>query len=391
MKPIVLIHGYSAESDKTTKSSILESYGSLPKALQKEFGQPVVEINLARYISLEDGVTLDDVARALDRCLTSDFPHLLQSGFHAIVHSTGALVIRNWLRSFSPKPAPLDNLVYLAGANFGSGWAHVGKGQFAKWGRMLFKGEERGIRILDALELGSSWTIDLHRHFLAPGQRMLDDYGVREHVIIGTQASEDWFEAPIRYVKEDGADGVVRVAASNVNFNYVRFAPPPTPAASRGGPPTAMPADISTEVVDAAGTTRSPKHPDPVTTGDPSSRSASRMHARTPVMAPASFGATCPASNSCACLVPPSAPPRATGPRACSSSNANSKQPTTLRASGNSPHAGPAGSASPASSTTATPWSCSGSATRTGGASSITTSSSTRSRDSHGVRCPSTS
>lgn len=227
MKPIVVIHGYSAESDGTNRRDIAEIYGQLPKALRREYGgRNVVEIDLSRYISLDDGISVEDISHALDRVLKSDkFSHLLKSGFHTIVHSTGALVIRNWLRRFSPPPSPLNNLVYLAGANFGSGWAHIGKGQLAKWGRMVLQGAERGVQVLSALELGSSWTIDLHLHFLDPANSLPEKYKVFEHVIIGTQSDAQWFMAPVRYAKEDGADGVVRVSGSNLNFNYIHFGP----------------------------------------------------------------------------------------------------------------------------------------------------------------------
>ena len=224
MKPALLIHGYSAESKETTKSAITAIYGDLPKALRKKYGAAnVVEIDLSRYISLDDGITLEDVARALDRVLNDKFSHLLQSGFHSLVHSTGALVIRNWLRLFSPRPSPLQNLVYLAGANFGSGWGHVGKGQLAKWGRMVFQGSERGVPLLTALELGSDATIDMHLEFLEAANSLPDKYKVFEHVVIGTQADPGWFESPLRYAKEDGSDGVVRVCGSNLNFGYVQF------------------------------------------------------------------------------------------------------------------------------------------------------------------------
>ena len=224
MEPIVLIHGYSAEGEDGA-ANIPKIYGSLPQSLKQIYGRKgVVEINLSRYISLEDGVTIDDISRALDRALHQDFPHLLQGRFHVIIHSTGALVIRNWLRRFSPKPSPMQNLIYLAGANFGSGWAHIGKGQVAKWGRFVFQhGTERGVRVLHALELGSDWTIELHRHFLQAGNLPTVDYGVYESVIIGSQADVKWFTVPIRYAKEDGSDGVVRVAAGNVNWNYLRW------------------------------------------------------------------------------------------------------------------------------------------------------------------------
>ncbi len=227
MEPIVLIHGYSAESKETTKAAITGIYGTLPRALRDLYGRDaVVEIDLSRYVSLEDGVTVDDISRALDRALREEFPHLLTGRFHVIVHSTGALVIRNWIRRFSKKPSPIRNLIHLAGANFGSGWAHIGKGQLVKWARMVFQaGTERGVQVLDALELGSDWTIDLHLHFLRPGTTMAGDYKIYEYVIVGSQADVAWYPIPIRYAKEDGSDGVVRVSASNLNVHYIRFGP----------------------------------------------------------------------------------------------------------------------------------------------------------------------
>jgi hypothetical protein len=226
MEPIVLIHGYSAESKESTVPAITGIYGTLPDELRAIYGsQGVVEIFLSRYVSLSDGLSLDDVSRALHRALTNDFPALLQGRFHVIIHSTGALVVRNWIRRFSPTPSPIRNLVYLAGANFGSGWAHIGKGQLAKWSRKVFQdGADRGLQVLSALELGSSWTLDLHLDFVRPGRRM-QERGVQEYVVIGTQADISWFELPIRYSHEDGSDGVVRTAASNLNFQYARFEP----------------------------------------------------------------------------------------------------------------------------------------------------------------------
>jgi len=229
MKPIVLIHGYSAESRESTAASIASIYGTLPKDLKTTFGgRSVVEIDLGRYLSLEDGVRVDDISRAFDRALEEDYPHLLKKGFHTLVHSTGALVARNWIRRFSPNPSPLDHLVHLAGANFGSGWAHIGRGQMAKWARKIFQGgAERGMQVLEALELGSDWTLDLHLHLLRAGSRMLEDFQVIEHVIVESQADVEWFAFPIRYAKEDGSDGVVRVSAASLNYQYLKLAPTP--------------------------------------------------------------------------------------------------------------------------------------------------------------------
>jgi pimeloyl-ACP methyl ester carboxylesterase len=224
MKPIVLIHGYSAESPTSDPTSIENIYGDLPRRLRASY--QVIEIDLSRYVSLNDSVSIADIARALNRALLEQHPALLQDGFHVIIHSTGALVIRTWIHLFSAQPSPIRNLIYLAGANLGSGWASIGQGQIARWGRFVFeRGAQRGLKVLDALELGSSATIDLHLSFLGSGRRMQDDYKIQEFIIIGTQADPDWFEFPIRYAHEDGSDGVVRVAASNLNFNYLVIEP----------------------------------------------------------------------------------------------------------------------------------------------------------------------
>ena len=225
--PVLLIHGYSAESSTADLADITSIYGELPAVLRAEYGDAnVFELDVSRYITLDDGVTLDDIAFALDRALRQDYSHLLDGKFRVIIHSTGALVIRNWIRRFSLqyKNRPLERVIYMAGALFGSGWAHIGKGQLAKWSRWVFQsGAERGVQVLDALELASDWTLDLHIHFLGAGRAMLDDYGVREAAIIGSAADPDWFAIPIPYAHESGSDGVVRVAAGNPTCIYVRL------------------------------------------------------------------------------------------------------------------------------------------------------------------------
>jgi len=224
MKPIVLIHGYSSESPTPEPASIENIYGDLPRRLRESYD--VVEVDLSRYVSLNDSVSIADIARALNRALVEQHSQLLEEGFHVVIHSTGALVIRTWLRLFSKKPSPVRNLVYLAGANLGSGWASIGQGQVARWGRFVFeRGAQRGLKVLSSLELGSSPTIDLHLFFTRDGSRMLEDYQVQEFIIIGTQADPSWFTFPVRYAHEDGSDGVVRVAAGNLNFNHLVITP----------------------------------------------------------------------------------------------------------------------------------------------------------------------
>ncbi len=225
MKPILLIHGYSSEGKSNTVSEI---YGSLPDDLRKIFGaDKVKELNLSRWISLSNGIRIDDVSYALERALKSGHSRLLKSGFNVIIHSTGALVVRNWIKNHCKdrRPCPIQHLVHLAGANFGSGLAHVGKGQLARWGRLIVAHTGSGIRILDELEFGSWKTIDLHTYFLEPGNDMYRDFGVLEYCIAGSQIPTALQLVPIRYIKEDSSDNTVRTSASNLNFNLVSIRP----------------------------------------------------------------------------------------------------------------------------------------------------------------------
>jgi hypothetical protein len=224
MKPILLIHGYSSEGSNNTVQKI---YGTLPADLRREFGRGVIrDLNLSRWLSINDGVRLDDVSYAMDRALhSSEFSALLKSGFHVIIHSTGALVVRNWIKKFSPKPSPIENVVHLAGANFGSGLAHIGKAQLVRWGRYLGTGTEGGQHILDELEFGNWKTLDLHSYFLEPGNAMVDAYEIQEYCIAGSQTLTVLRAAPIRYVKEDSSDNTVRTSAVNLNYTRVRISP----------------------------------------------------------------------------------------------------------------------------------------------------------------------
>jgi hypothetical protein len=232
MEPVLLVHGYSAESAKNEPPDVARIFGNLPEGLRTTLpGPPILDVNISRYISLDDGVDLEDITLAFDRALKKDFPELYSGGFNAIIHSTGALVLRNWVRRCSPRDrSPCRRIIHLAGANLGSGWAHIGETLLAKWLRFIGEGgAERGLAVLGGLELGSNWALELHRHFMQPGTAMLADYEVMEFSIVGSQPPPKNMIIPFRYGKEDGSDGVVRVAASNLNHHYVRIGPSLSP------------------------------------------------------------------------------------------------------------------------------------------------------------------
>lgn len=238
-RPLLLIHGYSSEgatppNKAASRADVEKIYGGLISRLV-DAGRDIETIDVSRYISLDDDLDVDDISFALQRSLQNsslfDAEKKCLREFDVIIHSTGALVIRNWIRRFTrPGNCPVRHIIHLAGANFGSGWAHIGDSELVKFGREIFGGTERGLKVLSALEFASDWTIDLHHHFLQRGQRMFEDYRVQEFCIVGSQVPAAWVAIPIRYAKEDGADGVVRVSTSNLNWNYVKVVPAKLPA-----------------------------------------------------------------------------------------------------------------------------------------------------------------
>lgn len=219
---VVFIHGFSAESKREDQASITKIYGDLPARIAAAGGGTPTTVNVSRWVSLDDGLDLEDLTLALDRALHQHPNKLLEGRFDVIVHSTGALVIRNWIRRFcTPGTCPIDRIIYLAGASWGSGWAHIGKSQMARWARWAM-GSQRGVQVLNCLEFGSSWTVDLHAHFLKEGHNLFENYGVLEFCVIGSQVDGPGVLAPVRYGKEDGSDGVVRVASGNLNHHYIK-------------------------------------------------------------------------------------------------------------------------------------------------------------------------
>ena len=170
---VLLIHGYSAEG---------KDFRPWKQALE-DAGIDSDDIEIGNYVSLNNEVTIKDLGEGFDRALKlSKFAREIPGNawtFDAIVHSTGMLVLRQWLTS---DPYPPDNphsrirrlkhLVGLAPATFGSPQAKKGR----SWLGALVKGAKQlgpdflnaGDLVLDGLELGSKYTWDLtHRDMLS--------------------------------------------------------------------------------------------------------------------------------------------------------------------------------------------------------------------------------
>jgi len=209
-RPIVFLHGYSAGA---------ESLAPWRRILIEQGYEPT-EIHLGGYISLSNEITIKDIAEGFDRALRIQAGLTEGEEFDAIVHSTGGLVIREWLATYAARRDRVKHIVALAPAMFGSPLAHKGR----SWLGAVFKGEkernpdflEAGNQVLAGLELGSSYTWQLaHRDLLGEQPTYGADADTPyPFVFIG---NEGYGGLRGLFTNPDGSDGTVRWAAAGLS------------------------------------------------------------------------------------------------------------------------------------------------------------------------------
>lgn len=218
-RPILLIHGYSATG-----------LDFKPLCLKfQDHGIPAIDLNIGNYVSLNNEISIKDIAEGLDRALRS-IPSVKDGqDFDAIVHSTGMLVIRSWLTNYGAPVANnsrlkrLKHLIGLAPATWGSPQAHKGR----TWLGTLVKGNKQigpdflnaGDEVLGGLELASRFTWDLaHADLLADPPY----YGTGKDtpyvcVFIGNTP----YSGLSSVANEPGTDGTVRWAGCGLNTRKI--------------------------------------------------------------------------------------------------------------------------------------------------------------------------
>ncbi|MBT2145121.1 MULTISPECIES: phospholipase [unclassified Rhodanobacter] len=222
MTTLVFVHGWSVTNTST--------YGQLPQQLQQQAAAAGLTLSLAdiwlsEYVSFDDAVTMPDLVRAFDHALRD--LHLLDASFACITHSTGGPVVREWLRAQRDKPAThstikLSHLVMLTPANFGSALAQLGKGLLGRL-KAWFGGVEPGQRILDWLELGSAESLSLNLDYIHSDDPV--ERGQFLFVLTGDRPDRKLYDHLNSYTGEDGSDGVVRIAAANLNAHHAVLSP----------------------------------------------------------------------------------------------------------------------------------------------------------------------
>lgn len=203
---VLLIHGWSAPD----KSMSEVGHFLTPHGYQ------ITDLFLGGYPSMADDVRVADSARRMQVVITEmQADGRLPARFHLIVHSTGALVARRWLADQYPTGgAPVDNLLMLAPANFGSPLATLGRSLLAR----IIKGWKHrfqtGTEFLHGLELGSLLQQDIAlADRLSPEGETSSPFsadGTRPFVIVGA------CQIPgTQILGEDAWDGTVRIASAN--------------------------------------------------------------------------------------------------------------------------------------------------------------------------------
>jgi hypothetical protein len=217
---VIFVHGWSVRNTDT--------YGGLPRWLENlgnvgGLDVQVGNVYLGRYISFNDTVTLDDIARAFDQAIRDELADKLRGGqrFACITHSTGGPVVRKWMDLYYKDKlarCPLSHLIMLAPANHGSALAQLGKSRLSRI-KHFFQGVEPGQRVLDWLELGSDESWELNESWL---EYDCVSSGIYPFVLTGQRIDRSLYDALNSYTGEAGSDGVVRAASANMNYRLLR-------------------------------------------------------------------------------------------------------------------------------------------------------------------------
>ncbi len=220
---VVFVHGWSVTD--------LNTYGNLPGRLRDEARKNGIDITtkdifLGQYISFHDEVRLNDISRAFKAAVADQLAGV--SSFICITHSTGGPVIRDWQNRYGKDKkatSRMSHLIMLAPANYGSALAQLGKGTLSRlkswWNKV-----EPGQGVLDWLCLGSDEAWNLNMDWIRTDASQISEAGFFPFVLTGQSIDREFYDTLNSYTGETGSDGVVRVAAANLEATYIKLQQP---------------------------------------------------------------------------------------------------------------------------------------------------------------------
>jgi hypothetical protein len=214
--PVVFVHGYS---DKGA------SWAAWREILRRRLGLNDADMRTCTYVSLNNEVTVKDLAEAFDRALATQGGLDPDAPFDAMVHSTGMLVVRSWLAADPLRGKRLKRLIALAPATFGSPLAKQGR----SWLGAVFKGNKQlgpdflqaGDRILDNLELASSFTWRLAEEDVFTTPPRYD--GGPETPYVFVFCGTGTYSGLREIVNKPGTDGTVRRAGCGLSVRAIEL------------------------------------------------------------------------------------------------------------------------------------------------------------------------
>ena len=212
--PIVFVHGYSDSGS---------AWRPWRAILRQRLGIDDSLMRTCTYISLNNEITIKDLAEAFDRALGAQGGIDPDQPFDAVVHSTGMLVVRAWLAADPQRAKRLKRLIALAPATFGSPLAKQGR----SWLGAVFKGNKHlgpdflnaGDQILLGLELASEFTWRLAEEDFFADPPLYDAGPDTPYVFVfcgtGTYTGLE------RIVAKPGTDGTVRRSGCGMNVRAI--------------------------------------------------------------------------------------------------------------------------------------------------------------------------
>ncbi len=214
--PIVFVHGYSDNG---------ASWRPWREILRQRLGIDDALLRTCSYVSLDNEISIKDIAEAFDRALGSQGGIEPDQPFDAVVHSTGMLVVRSWLAADPLRSKRLKRLVALAPATFGSPLAKLGR----SWLGAVFKGNKHlgpdflqaGDQVLLELELASEFTWRLAEAdvFADPPRYGAGAGTPYVFVFCGTGT----YSGLRKIIDKPGADGTVRRAGCAMNVRAIEL------------------------------------------------------------------------------------------------------------------------------------------------------------------------
>ena len=214
--PVIFVHGYSDNG---------ASWRNWQDILQQALGLDKGRMHICTYVSLDNAISIKDIAEAFDRALAVLPGFDAAPPFDAVVHSTGMLVVRAWLAVDPLRSKRLKRLIALAPATFGSPLAKEGR----SWLGAIFKGNRQlgpdflqaGDQILLELEPASPFAWQLAENDLIADPARYDGGADTPWVFVFCGTGR--YSGLRGIVNKPGTDGTVRRAGCGMNVQLIEL------------------------------------------------------------------------------------------------------------------------------------------------------------------------